>query len=231
MWNRGKLVIFAMLSLALLAALFSMWYHYQGGDRTRDFFGTPTALLFVAAPEIVALRLEATAQAEPEFEGMEPEPPEGPSVEFNNQFWKVTGDADVIQAKGIANIRQALVQDVCYDWRAAPPKEPANWQYALEFNDGKLWATVLFDFDSRQLALAGGKRSAMLDAAVNADWKQFFAEQFADERTEAAASKELASESEKSTTDADAENPETVEAATPAVEEKLSTEPADSAPN
>lgn len=186
MWNRGKLVIVAILTLALAAASFSLWYHYQGGHRSSDFFGTPTAELFVAAPEAVALRLEAAPQVEPEFEGMEPEPPEGPAIEFNNQFWKVTGEADVIKAKGMLNIRQALVQDACYEWRAEKPKQPANWQYALEFNDGKLWATVLFDFDLRQVALAGGKRTATLDPAISANWKQFFEEQqFADQPAEA----------------------------------------------
>jgi hypothetical protein len=108
----------------------------------------------------------------------------------------------VAQAKGIINVRHALVQDACYEWRAEKPRQPANWQYALEFNNGRLWATVLFDFEQRQVALAGGKRTATLDPAISENWRQFFEEQqFAELQVEDAPPADAKPEPEKAVND------------------------------
>jgi hypothetical protein len=45
--------------------------------------------------------------------------------------------------------------------------------------DERDWVTVLFDFDSRQIALAGGRRTAVLNPEASAEFQQFFTDQFA----------------------------------------------------
>lgn len=178
MRNPGKLVICAMVAVGLLAAAFSVWYHYQGAHRSADFWGTPTAQLIVEAPEVRALRLDAAPRPRLDEEGMPLEPPDEPAVEFGNGFWTVLGDHDASQARGLVNVRRALVQDASFNWRGRPPGDP-NWLYGLEFNDGRLWATVLFDFDSAQVALSGDRKTALLDPGASNTWRKFFDEQFA----------------------------------------------------
>ncbi|HEX3727898.1 MAG TPA: hypothetical protein VHV08_16720 [Pirellulales bacterium] len=175
MWNPGKLVIAAIFIVAMTAAGFSTWFHYHGGQHTRDFWTPKTAVLIVDAPEIKALQLESVASEAEEGDLDSLEAQSSPSVP------DVLATKDVAQAPGISNIRNALVQDAVYDWTQTNPSAPPKWQYALEFNDGKLWATVLFDFDSRLVSLSGGKRIAHLLPTVSDDWRHFFAEQFADE--------------------------------------------------
>ncbi len=175
--NRGKLVICAIVALGLAAAAFSVWFHYQGAHRSGDFWGTATAQLIVEAPEVRALRLDAAPQPQFDEEGMQLDPPDEPAVEFRNGFWTVLSDHDASKARGLVNVRRALVQDASFDWRGRP-NDP-NWLYGLEFNDGRLWATVLFDFDSCQVALSGARKTAMLDPAASDAWRKFFDEQFA----------------------------------------------------
>jgi hypothetical protein len=107
-------------------------------------------------------------------------------VEFAGVSTKITRTKDVSKARGMSNLRQALVIDATFDWKTAPTASEAtesepHWQYALEFNDGLNWATVLFDFESHEVALTGGKKTARLDATASAEFKTFFDEQFSDE--------------------------------------------------
>jgi hypothetical protein len=80
-------------------------------------------------------------------------------------------------APGIQNIRKALVQNTTFDWRSAEGDDEPDWQYALGFTDKRNWATVLFDFETGQVALTGGQKIARLDPAAAKDLKQFFEEQ------------------------------------------------------
>ena len=49
--------------------------------------------------------------------------------------------------------------------------------------DQRDWVTVLFDFDTRQIALAGGRKTAVLNPEASAEFQQFFAGQFAAENS------------------------------------------------
>jgi hypothetical protein len=177
MRNTGTLVILAILALGVGAAAFSVWYHYRTAERARSFWGSTTAVLIAQAPEIRALRLEAIETPQLDGEPIEQGPPDDPAIEFASAYWKILDDHDASHARGVGNVRTAMVQDVSFAWAGRRPDEP-DWQYALEFNDGKNWATVLFDFDSRQAALAGDRKTVRLDPAASDTWKNFFAEQF-----------------------------------------------------
>jgi hypothetical protein len=72
------------------------------------------------------------------------------------------------------------VLDGTFDWSTRPVDDEVepHWQYAISMNDGRNWATVLFDFDSRQVGLTGGRKTVLLAPEANEDFRQFFAEQF-----------------------------------------------------
>jgi hypothetical protein len=191
MWNRGKLVIVGILGVAVIAAGFSVWYHYRNQQRALKFWGPTTAMLIAEAPHAHAIVLDqalggtsaddagSQAPAEPQAGDAPREPPA--SIEFAGITWKGLHSKNVVPARGISNVRRALVLDMTYDWKSPPPLDDPQWQYALEFNNGRYWATVLFDFDSRQVALTNGKKTALLDPDANEELRDFFAEQFPDE--------------------------------------------------
>jgi hypothetical protein len=189
--NRGKLVIVIILGVALFAAGFSTWYHYRGQHRAISFWAANTAVLIAEAPQVRVFQLgESSAVSEESGAADEPgTPPDGADaesqppavVEFGGLDWKVVSSKDARSARGGNNVRRALVIDTTFDWKGPPSEEAPHWQYALAVNDGRYWATILFDFESRRVALAGGKKTALLDPAANADFQQFFAEQFPDE--------------------------------------------------
>jgi hypothetical protein len=184
--NRGKLVIVTIVSVAVVAAVFSTWYHYRNQHRALDFWGTTTAVLIAEGPTVRVYQLGESApaaeesvagdEASPASESAEGNAPPS-AVEFTGLEWKVVATKDAKAAKGINNVRRALVLDLTYDWQSPRPAEP-QWQYALAVNDGRYWATLLFDFDTRQVALAGGKKTVLLDREANDDLHEFFKEQF-----------------------------------------------------
>lgn len=181
MINPGKLVIVTMLLVALAAVGFSTWYHYQGQHRAQDFWGTTSAVLIAEGKHVRALQLSDSPLETVSDEASTTESLAAPSIEFDGFTWKVLAAMDATAARGIGNVRRALVLDTTFDWRSPPSEGEPNWQYGLEFNDGKNWATVLFDFDTRQVALTGGRKVALLDPAAADDWRVFFGEQFSDE--------------------------------------------------
>ncbi|HEV3025434.1 MAG TPA: hypothetical protein VGX76_23345, partial [Pirellulales bacterium] len=111
------------------------------------------------------------------------------TVEFESWSWPVLRTQDAVHARGMANVRRALVEDTTYDWNSPPAADPPNWRYALEFNDGRNWATVLFDPDSRRVALTNRRRIAVVEPSANGELREFFAEQFPDEPRDEASEK------------------------------------------
>jgi hypothetical protein len=199
--KRGTIVILIILVVAVAAAATSVWYHYRNQHRAQAFWGTSTALLIDKAPQVELVALgEVNRSISLEADAIEPEeksdekagddkaadekpadadaPPPPKAVEFNQTPWVVLETKDAAAAKGIANLRRALVLDTTFDWAAPPAAAEPRWQYGVSVNDGRNWATVLFDFESRQVGLTGGRRTVLLEAEANEDFRRFFAEQF-----------------------------------------------------
>jgi hypothetical protein len=191
--KRGTIVILIILVVALAAAGASLVYHYRNQRRAQQFWGTTTAVLIDRAPQVEVLELgepgqdialdagdsEQPAAGEKGDDGDAPQPASArKAVEFNQVPWIVLKSKDAAAAKGIANLRRALVLDTTYDWSKEAAADDPHWQYGVAISDGKNWAAVLFDFDSRQVGLTGGRKTALLDPEANAEFRQFFAEQF-----------------------------------------------------
>ncbi len=184
--KRGTIVIVILLAVALSAAGFTVWYHYQNQRRALEFWGAATAQLIGRAGQIEVVELgepdPSIALADDALDAPEPEespaaPPRAKALEFNEVPWIVVQTKDAAKAKGILNLRRALVVDATFDWSVEDEGEP-HWQYAISVNDGRNWATVLFDLDSRQVGLTGGRKTVLLAPEANEDFRQFFAEQF-----------------------------------------------------
>ncbi|HEV3137700.1 MAG TPA: hypothetical protein VGZ26_07340 [Pirellulales bacterium] len=169
-----------MVALAVVAALFSTWYHYQHAHRSRAFWGTSMAVLIAQAPEVEALRLGTGQEGSSQHQAAQAESHTVQPIEYGGRSWNVLSGKEALKAPGMSNVRRALVLDTTFDWTSPPSERQPNWQYALEFADERHWATVLFDFDSRQVALGGGEKAALLDPAASDDIREFFVEQFAE---------------------------------------------------
>jgi hypothetical protein len=211
--KRGTIVILIIVAVAVVSACASVWYHYRNQHHAQQFWGTTTAVLIDKAPRVEVLQLgepdrsisldaDADEPAREEKPGGEkPDDADAPrapqAVEFNQTPWRVLEAKDAATAKGIANLRRALVLDTTFDWTSPPASEEPKWQYGVSVNDGRNWATVLFDFDSRQVGLTGGRKTAFLEVEANRDFQEFFAEQFPEHPAETNAEKEAEKEPQK----------------------------------
>jgi hypothetical protein len=207
--KRGTLAILIILLVALGAAGLSVWYHYRNQRRAQEFWGPATAQLIdhAAAVEVLALGepVEGLSLADDSTEAPQTEekPAEGDAapplkaVEFDQTPWTVVAAKDAAGAKGLANLRRSLVLDGAFDWSSPASEAPPRWQYGMSVNDGRTWATVLFDFDSRQVGLTGGRKTALLAPEANDDFRRFFAEQFPPEDKDATHNQPEARESVK----------------------------------
>ncbi len=176
MQNRGKLVIIAIVGVGLLAASLSVLYHRQSGRRVLELWGTETALLVARAPQVRVLELRPADAEE------EPAPLDGNApiqrLGIGGRFYVIADSKDAAEARGLSNIRRAMVLDASYDWKAAGETAAPNWQYAMEFAEEGHRAMVLFDFESRRVGSTVNERTAALQPVAASDWRVFFAEQW-----------------------------------------------------
>ncbi len=200
--QRGTITILLILAVAVLAATASVFYHYANQRYAQEFWGVQTAALIDKAPRVEVMRLgeadpsqamtedepsdsesakTADAPAEKQEQPVE-EAPAAKALEFNETAWLVLETRDAAPAKGISNLRRALVLDTTYNWSDVPPDSEPVWQYALGVTDGRDWASVLFDFESRRVGLAGGRKVAILHEEAAHEFQGFFEEQFAAEK-------------------------------------------------
>jgi len=216
MRNAGKLVIVAIVAIALALALFSLWYHRQGGRRSLEFWGTEAAVLIARAPQIECIELSRADQTRPA------QPlPDQPAVEgehaaeaalaaasgpgdrpiqrlgIGGRFYTVEAAVDSSHARGVSNIRRAMVLDATYRWDADADAEQPTWQYAMEFRDQARSVMVLFDFERGVVGSTSNTRLAVLEPAAVHDWSAFCEEQFAPPRGGAGALEPAAGEPAK----------------------------------
>jgi hypothetical protein len=119
----GKWIVIGIFGLALAGAVGSWIFRYYATHRAARFWGTEAARLIRDAPQVDFYYLvdgEATLNHADLLEKLTQ-----PGV---------CGKVDVSQARGIVHLRNALVEDRSFDWRASP-KEPPPAGWMLRFND------------------------------------------------------------------------------------------------
>ncbi len=180
MQNRGNLVIIAIVAIGLLAASLSLVYHRQSGRRALALWGTETALLIARAPQVQVLELAPADAVEPA--AVDAESGGGQPIQrlgIGGRFYNVAAAKDAVEARGMSNIRSAMVRDASFDWEATDKAEASpTWQYGMEFTESGHRALVLFDFNTGRIGSTTSEQTAALQPEAVADWRKFFEEQW-----------------------------------------------------
>jgi hypothetical protein len=122
---RSSLVILGMLLLGAATSVAAIWYLRGLSRRSVEFWGPQAGALILQAPQVEALLLAPT----------------GPDSAAEQS---VVERRDVSQARGLANVRRALMQDASYEWPPSRPDPLLRWSHALRFTDRDRTTTLLF---------------------------------------------------------------------------------------
>jgi type II secretory pathway pseudopilin PulG len=125
----GKKLVLVVILLGILAAGASWWYRYSATRRSAEFWG-PQAATLIRSASHVTLRSD---EPSPNAEGVD----------------EADVPRDVSQAKGLKNLRDALLLDSKFDW-ASTAKLDTDWSSSLVFaaaEGAEPRAVVLFTSD------------------------------------------------------------------------------------
>lgn len=154
----AKYAIVLVFGLAILAAVGGLWYSANLQRRPIWFWGARQAALVVRAPRVELLKLVPAAES-PAAEGSE-------YLEIAGHRWRVAASRDVTGAKGLYNVRNALVNDYSFDWSTSIDVSQAQWRYALRFRDADRQTTAAFDPDQKAVYACQSQSSASLAPAL-----------------------------------------------------------------
>jgi hypothetical protein len=173
MQNRGKWVIVGIVGVGFVAALASLLYHRQTGRNVLETWGTETALLVARAPTVRVLQLQPAQNATPSDEAQPIQ-----RLGIGGAFYVVAAAKDATEARGLSNIRRAMVLDASYDWSAAAETAKPSWQYGMEFSENAQRTMLLFDFESRRVGSTVNDKTTVMRPEAASDWRKFFEEQW-----------------------------------------------------
>ena len=169
---RGKFVILAILSLALVATGFGIWFKRQMTYQVLELLG-PAAVQCVAVPTHVDyLELQASTGSSPANHRE--------TLTLPDTRMVITRRLDISGAAGLIHLKHALLQDASYDWHASTDGSP-TCQYALQFMDDQDRTTFLFDLDQRRVLILERGRQAVLGSKISEGLKAYLAELTMDE--------------------------------------------------
>ena len=140
----GKWVIAGILTVAVLSAGAGWWYRWNSTHRSAEFWGTEGVRLLQLPEKVTVYRLENL----PETENTKVLPEES-LFEFRRPSDKehralITETKNLTRAQGITHLRQALLEDVGYDWSVKNVPKEIDWKIALEFERDGSTLFVLF---------------------------------------------------------------------------------------
>jgi hypothetical protein len=126
----GKLVIIAIVVVALTAALTSWWFRFLATNQSVRFWGAQTAALIRDAPIVELYEWRSV-----------------PTVAFQSRFSQSYLDhangRDISETAGLTHLRNALLEDQSYKW-PAEPLVANSWGWVLVFRDQRGRAAILF---------------------------------------------------------------------------------------
>lgn len=156
----GKLVILAIMTVAVAAAGFAWWYQYQRGRESLAYWGSEGAYLIHHAPNVELLKLgrsEKTANQETVLGAT------------------VLTVRELSQVPGLTHARQALITDASFDWQASPHTSP-TWEYALRFREGERSLTIAFDLTAGYAQSLNQERPIRLVPTFSQGLQKFLAD-------------------------------------------------------
>jgi hypothetical protein len=171
--HRGQIVIAAIFLAAIVAGAVAIVYHRGRAARPLELWGRDAALRIVQAPRVAALKL-APDDSAPDAAGIAA----GESIEVDGRRYLVRQRREITGARGLVNIRRALVDDATFDWQDVGDDCLPDWSDALEFSDDSGRVIVLFSFDCPRVRSLPGEAQASIGPTAAA-LRAFMAEQFA----------------------------------------------------
>jgi hypothetical protein len=162
--QRGKLVILLMVALGMALAGYAWWHQRQAGRRSTAFWGTAGAMRVRFAPEVEFLPLvPADAAADPTAERSR--------LTIGEASYGVGEPVRLAGSRGLVHARHALLDDLSYDWQAAPTTE-GNWEFLLRFRDGSEPVTAAFDTERGWIHFVEQGRTLQLIPKIAAAFRQ-----------------------------------------------------------
>jgi hypothetical protein len=163
----GKIVILAIVAVALAAAGTSWWFRYNATRKTAEFWGAEVTRLIRDAPHVELLRLAPSAS--------ENEP--GEVLDFRGEKYKLVARIDASAAPGMTHLRNALLEDRSFDaYNIVFEWSPHHWRWALVFRNRRESATILFAEDCMYTTLSQGRGQTARCASIAAGLREMFAE-------------------------------------------------------
>jgi hypothetical protein len=147
----GKLVITAVVALALLGAAFSWWFRYSSTRRAAQFWGPQNVLLIRDGANVQLLTVGPMGDDEPHVHD--------PDSLYLDHYHTLAGVVsvrdrrDATQAHGLVHLRNELLMDRSFqeDDGSIPPIN--DWKFGLEFRESEASPPllILFSADGRRL--------------------------------------------------------------------------------
>ena len=122
MEKSGKLLILAILAIALTSGVFSWWFRWSATRRVAAFWGPEVTTIIRDAQRVEAYRLAP--------DGIETDQ----TLSAGKREYPVEKRIDASQGHGLVHLKQALLEDRSYDWEASVVHDELIPRWALMFH-------------------------------------------------------------------------------------------------
>jgi len=148
----GKLVIIGIFGTALAGGVATLWFQFDARRRSREFWGTDTAVLISRAQKVELLRLSKAEKAGEDTE----------RLMIDGDAYEISERKDISEARGLVHVRDALLRDAGFAWEKARGDCQPNWIYAFRFKQDDKAEDVVFDFACERVRPVSGEREACI---------------------------------------------------------------------
>jgi hypothetical protein len=167
--DRGKLVVGSILTVALLLALFAVYWHWKHRHRAAEFWGAETSQLIGGArrAELLVLRSPADGPLSETSDQPPGTQESSDSLLINGQSYAIASTLNVSDAPGLIHARHSLTEDASFRWDTSESDCQSQWRRAIRFTEDDRSTTLAFDFAcGRVHSLESGKTVAVLPRIV-----------------------------------------------------------------
>ncbi len=139
MLSRGKLIVLAVLLLAVALAVLNMFFQTRASGRAVKHWGSWASRLVLSASEAEIVKLEPVSADKADDET------NAAYLEVGGCRFAVRQRRDLANARGALHFRRALVTDDLYEWEPVTETPPTwrDWRYAVRFREGDAEFTLL----------------------------------------------------------------------------------------
>jgi hypothetical protein len=124
----GKLVIIAIVVVALAAAGASWWFRFAATHEAVRFWGPALAVFIRDAPHVELIQLRRPTASERES-------PIRDTAEFGGEdLFIIIARHEITGAKGLVHLRTALLEDRSFDWTTISNTPSMEWKWGLSFS-------------------------------------------------------------------------------------------------